>query len=98
MGLSRHYTNTRTAREQAIRQIGLGTIAFRSVVVDARRNKSYIYEVSTTAILTVRAVDEPTLIITRFPARPSRIRQFWADVTEEILEVSIANTRKGLVF
>lgn len=98
MGLSRHYTDTRVERDNAIKAIGLGTIVYRATVVDTRRNKSYIYEVSTTAILTIRAVDNPTLIITRYPARPSRLRQFWAEVTDDIIEVSVRNTRKGLVF
>lgn len=99
MGLSTHYTNERKLRESAIiSRIGLGEIVYRGVVFDNRRGKNYIYEVSSTAIMTVRAYDEPTLVITRYPARPSRIKQFWQEATEEVIKVSIRNTRLGYVF
>lgn len=96
--MSRHYTEDRTDREEAIQTIGFGEILYKTVAFDERKGKKFIYEITSTAILVIRAFDEPTLIITRYPARPSRIKRYWTDAPESIIEISIKNTRRGFVF
>lgn len=99
MGLSRHYTRDNVDRQKAIiNEIGLGTVIYKTVYFDERRNRNYIYEITSTAIMVVRAYDEPSLIITRYPARPSRIKRVWQDATDEIIELSVKHTRMGYVF
>lgn len=98
MGVSRHYTEDRMEREKAIQKIGFGEILYKAVVFDERKGKNFIYEITSTAILVIRAYDEPSLIITKYPARPSRIKRYWTGAPESLIEISIKNTRKGLVF
>lgn len=98
MGYSTHIVEERKARLHAIKKIGLGTVVFSTVIYDVKREKNFIYEISSTAILTVRAYDEPTLIVTRYPARPSRIRKYWAEATEEVIQIAIKHTQMGYTF
>lgn len=85
MGLSTHYVETRKQRQELLKSVGLGTIVHRCIQYDYKRKKQFIYEISSTAILTVRAYDEPTLIITRYQAMPRKILRYWADAPKEIL-------------
>lgn len=98
MRTSRHYSNDRKARENAIKEIGLGITLHTVVIYDERRNRKFYYDITSTAVLVVRAYDDPSLIITKYPARPSRINRYWKNAPQEVIELSIEHTRMGLVF
>lgn len=95
---SNHYKEARILRQEAIEQIGLGTVVHTEVVFDVRKNRHFYYDITSTAVLIVRAFDEPDFIITKYPARPSRIQRYWENAPEEIVMLSVEHTRQGLTF
>lgn len=97
---SRHYTDERQEREKAILKIGLGDVIHAEVHFDKSRNRSYRYEITSTAILIVKALDRD-LIVTKYPARPSRIKKYWTEESaarQNVLAKSYENTQRGLTF
>lgn len=98
MTISRHYQEDRARRERAIEKIGLGEVVHTVVMYDEKRKRSYLYEITTTAVLMVKSADRENFLVTRYPARPSRIKKYWKNAPREIIELSVAHTRMGLVF
>lgn len=98
MSYSRHYTEERKEREAAILKIGLGEVLHTEVQFRKDKNKNYLYKITSTAILIVCPADMPNHIVTMYPARPSRIKNYWKDAPKEIIDLSVKHTRMGLVF
>lgn len=95
---SKHYEEFRKDRALAIAYIGEGKVIHSTVMEDLKRGKSYQYDITDKAILIVRATDDPDYIITKYPARPSRIHRYWADAPKWLIKLSVKHTREGLVF
>lgn len=95
---SKHYTETRKRRENAIKKIGLGKVVFTTVKYDYKKHRHFKYEITDTAILIVKATDEEDFIITKIIARPSRITKYWEDAPQEIIELAIKHSRQGYTF
>lgn len=91
---SKHYMKDRKYREEAIKKYfgGEGKVVFETVKYDENRKNYYLYQITENAVLIVRATDKD-LIITKMLARPSRIKKYWENPTEEILKKAIANAR-----
>lgn len=98
MEYSKHYKDDRTEREAYIKLVGLGEIVFSKVIYDEKRGRNFLYEVTSTAIVIVKATDRKNYVITRYPARPSRIKKIWSDPTPEIMAKAIAYSRNGITF
>lgn len=96
MGYSKHYTNDRTEREAYIKKVGIGEVVYRRTIFDESRGRKFVYEVTTTAMVIVRAYDDQNLIITQYPARPSRIKKIWENPDPEILRISIEYSRSQI--
>lgn len=89
---SRHYTNDRKERDRLIHEVGMGTVIFSTIQYDEKRGKKYLYQITDTAILIVKATDR-NLVITQMVARPSRIRRYWKNAPQELIDLAIAHTR-----
>lgn len=96
MHISYHYTYKRQERNTLLNEVGEGKVVYRTIQFDQKRNRNFIYEITDNAVLIVRAVDRQDLIITKFFARPSRIRQYWQDAPKEIIMLAIAHTQQKM--
>lgn len=94
--LSYHYRTERVERNNNVLKVGEGKVVHTTVQFDPKRNREFIYEITDTAMLIVRACDRPELVITKMVARPSRIKRYWADAPKALIELAVAHTRAGL--
>lgn len=90
-----HYTYERVARQENINRIGLGNVIYTTIRFDEKRQRTFRYEITDTAVLIVKATDDE-LIITKMVARPKRIRQYWEDAPQEIIQLAVEHTRAGM--
>lgn len=98
MGYSNHYTNERRDRNKLINEMGEGKIVYTVIKFDEKRQRNFIYEITEKAIIIIRACDDKELIITKYPARPSRLHQFWENPPQSVLEYAIMYSRQRLTY
>lgn len=98
MEYSYHYRAERTERDNYINTVGIGEVVYSRVMLDEKRGRYFIYEITSTAIVIVKATDRPDYIITKYPARPSRIQKIWDNPSPEVLKISINYSKMGITF
>lgn len=94
---SNHYRQDRKDREEAIQRIGEGTVVYNTVVYHEQKKRYFYYEITDNAILIVKDM-KTDFIITKLIARVPRIKQYWADAPQEILDKAREHTIMGLTF
>ena len=92
---SLHYTYEKVERQELIKQIGLGKVIHSCEQYDTKRGRMFRYEITDTAVLIVKNI-ENTYIITKMIARPSRIRKYWDNAPDEIIELAVKHHREKL--
>lgn len=95
---SYHYRKDRQRREDLIQEIGLGEVVYTTTQYSEKRGRTYLYEVTTNAILIVKSVDIPDFVVTKIVARPSRLLQYWENPPQEILDKAILHSRLKYTF
>lgn len=94
---SYHYIYERSERERVIQEvIGMGEVVYTTIQRDPKKNRDYKYEITSTGILTVWALDK-NYVVTRMIARPNRLKQYWADCPNEIIMLAVSHCRAGYV-
>lgn len=82
---SKHYTNDRTAREELIKEIGLGT-EIKTVRVDrGHRNGAELHTITTTGIIIIRN-ERTHKLVTKLIARPNQIKRYFTEEETEIIK------------
>ena len=90
---SKHYEIYRKERDNLIQTIGEGEIIYETISYEERRHRSYKICITDNCVLMVKALDRE-YVITKYIARPSRIKQYWAEAPSWLIEKSIEYARK----
>lgn len=94
MTYSKHYINDRQERQNLINTIGIGKVIHTEIAFDEKRGRTFKYEITSNAVLIVKDRHKD-FVITQMVARPSRIKKYWSNAPQEIIQISIEHTRKG---
>lgn len=93
---SRHLTNDRKSRMQAIEVIGYGKPVATIEVDKGHRNGPEVHTLSTTGIVTIRN-KRTRKVITYLIARPGQVMRFFnGDAPQDLLDLARAHQRLGL--
>lgn len=94
---SRHAREDHKRRRKAIEEMGIGEVVATTVKYDSKRKRYYYYEVSTNAILTVKAMDAD-IVITRMIARPGRLKAYFDNLPQEVWDKAIAHAKAKMYY
>ena len=91
---SKHYEIYRKKRDALIQTIGEGEIIYETISYEERFHRSYRICITDNCILMVKPLDKEDYTITKYIARPSRIKQYWAEAPDWLIEKSVEYARK----
>lgn len=81
-----HYSQDRTAREEKIKEIGIGK-PFATFTVDRHhKNGAELHTITTTGIIVIHNARTHKLI-TKLIARPQQIKRYFTENTKEIAQI-----------
>ena len=83
---SKHYTNDRIARENKIKEIGIGEAVATFRVDRGHRNGAELHTITTTAIIIIRN-EKTNKMVTKLIARPRQIERYFDEKTEMVIEL-----------
>ena len=94
---SKHYTNDRVARENKIKEIGIGEVVATFRVDKGHKNGAELHTITTTAIIIIRN-ERTNKMVTKLIARPKQIERYFDEKTEIVLKlmtIAREHQRKG---
>lgn len=94
--VSAHFKYYRKERNENINKIGEGNVIYRVRKYREEKQKEYLYEITDTGVMLVRATDDLDYVVTKMILRKKRLLEYWENAPQWLIELTEKHTREGM--